>query len=196
MFRNRSALVAGLVLWGAGARPLPAAALDLGSALRQVAEQNPSLAARRAMVEAARRRIAPAGAWSPPMLELGAINVPTSGRFDMDPMTMKMVGLSQRVPVFGANRLSRRAADAGLIAEGAATEMAMNELYGMTWEAYADAFYAGELTRDAEGHRDVMDRLVRSARARYGSGNGRLEDVLRSEAERARSLADFAAYRS
>src|SRR6266487_4638900 len=115
MFRNRAALVAVLVLWGACAKPLPAPALDFESALRQVAEANPSLAARRAMVEAARRRIAPAGAWSAPMMELGAINCPTSGRFDMDPMTTKMVALSHRVPVFGPNRLSRRAADAGLI---------------------------------------------------------------------------------
>src|SRR5687767_13729114 len=79
--------------------------LDLQAALREVASANLTIAARREMVEAARRRIAPARAWQSPMVEIGVINVPTSGRFDMDPMTMKMVGIEQRVPVFGANRL-------------------------------------------------------------------------------------------
>jgi outer membrane protein TolC len=176
--------------------PRPASALDLDAVLNEVAAANPTLAARRAMVEAARRRVGPAGAWVSPMLELGAINVPTSGRFDMDPMTMKMAAVKQRVPVFGSNRLSRGAAREDVRAEGAATRMSGYELFGMAWEAYADAYYAGALAREAEEHQSVMDRLVQSARARYESGNGRLDDVLRAEAERARSLADLAAFRA
>lgn len=185
-------LTASLALWGAGA----ASALDLEGVLREVAAANPTLAARRSMVEAASRRVAPAGAWRSPMLELGAVNVPTSGRFDMDPMTMKMIGVSQRVPVFGWNRLSRRSAGEALKAESAAAELAHYEFFALAWQAYADAFYAGELARQADAHTAVMDRLVKSARARYESGNGRLEDALRAEAERARTLADLAAFRA
>jgi outer membrane protein TolC len=70
------------------------------------------------------------------------------------------------------------------------------EVLGVAWEAFGDAFHAGELARSAEAHRGVMDRLVQSARARYESGNGRLDDVLRAEAERARTLADLAAFRA
>jgi outer membrane protein TolC len=173
-----------------------AAALDLDAVLREVATANPTLAARREMVEAARRRVGPAGAWQSPMLELGPINVPTSGRFDQDPMTMKMIELSQRVPVFGGNRLSRKSAEAEVGAEGAATETAHYELFAMAWEAYADAYYARQLVRSALGHQAEMDRLVRSAQARYESGNGRLEDVLRAQAERARTLTDLAAFQS
>ena len=43
-------------------------------------------------------------------------------------------------------------------------------------------------------HRGEMDQLVRSARARYESGKGRLDDVLRAEAERARTLSDLAGF--
>jgi len=176
--------------------PHEAKALELQAALREVASANPTLASRRAMVEAARRRVAPAGAWQSPMLEVGAINVPTNGRFDMEPMTMKMVGIEQRVPVFGANRLSRRSASAAADAEGAGLEMANYEFFAMAWEAYADAYYAGRLAELSLAHRGQMNQLVRSARTRYESGSGRLEDVLRAEAEQARTLSDLATFES
>jgi outer membrane protein TolC len=197
MFHTPAGLTAAVIaLCGVVVTPRPSVALDLEGALRQVAAANPTLAARGAMVEAARRRVAPAGAWPSPMVELGAVNVPTNGRFDMDPMTMKMVGLSQRVPLFGSNRLARRAARAEVSAEAAAAEMTAFEIFGMTWQAYADAYYAAELARLADGHGTVMERMVLSARARYESGNGRLEDILRSQAEQARTLADLASFRA
>ena len=174
--------------------PHPAVALDLPAALREVATANPTLASRREMVEAARNRVAPAGAWQNPMFELGAINVPAGGRFDMDPMTMKMVGVEQRVPVFGANRLSRRSASAAAQAEGAGLEMANYELFAMAWEAYADAYYADQLAGSSIAHHGEMDQLVRSARARYDAGNGRLDDLLRAQAEQAQTLSELAAF--
>ncbi len=191
---SKGAALTALVLVLSGVRPVQA--LDLETALRQVASANPTLAARRAMTEAARRRVAPAGAWESPMLEVGALNVPTSGRFDMDPMTMKMVGVSQRVPIFGANGLNRRSATAAATAESEASVMTAYETFGMALEAYAGAYYAGLRERGAVDHQAAMDGLVRSARARYESGSGRLEDVLRAEAERARTLADLAAFRA
>jgi outer membrane protein TolC len=193
MIRLRTAYLAALLAL-AGAAPRCAFALDLEGALREVAAANPTLAARRAMVEAAERRVAPAGAWQSPMVELGVVNVPTTGSFDTDPMTMKMLGVTQRVPLFGSNGLARRSASEEVLAEGAASEMSHYDLYGAAWEAYAAAYYAGELTRDADNHGGVMDRMVQSARSRYESGSGRLEDLLRAEAERARTLADLAAF--
>ena len=189
--RVPGALLLGLAFWAPGA-----AALDLATALREVAAGNPELAARGAMAAAARRRAGPAGSWSSPMVEIGVVNVPQSGRLDMDPMTMKMVGLSQRVPVFGANRLARRSAVAASDAVAAGAEMTRFEVLGMAWESYAAAFYAAEMARQAEAHQGAMDRLVQSARARYESARGRLEDVLRAEAERARVFTDLAGFRA
>lgn len=187
----RGAVVLATVL---AVAPHEAKALDLSAALREVATANPTLAGRREMVEAARLRIAPAGAWQSPMVEIGAINVPTNGRFDSDPMTMKMVGIQQRVPIFGANRLNRHSAASAAEAEGAGVEMANYELFSMAWEAYAEAYYAGRLEALSLAHRADMERLVRSARARFESGNGRLDDVLRAEAEQARTLSDLSGF--
>jgi outer membrane protein TolC len=174
--------------------PAGAAALDLKTAWREAAAAHPRLAAWRARVEAAERGIAPAGAWSPPMLELGVVNVPANGRFDMDPMTMKMVGLAQRVPLFGGTGLRAEAARAGVAGEAAQAEAAAYELFAEVGEAYADAYAAGELVRVAAAHEGELERSVRAARARYESAAGRLEDVLRAEAERARARSDQAAF--
>ena len=193
MKRLQTAWLAGWLACGCLVPGL-ARALDLAGVLREVAAASPTLEARRAMVEAAERRVAAAGAWQSPMMELSAVNVPVGKGFDDDDMTMRMVGASQRVPLFGSNGLNRRSAREAVAAESAVAEMARYELYGAAWEAYADAFYAGELARRAEDHRGVVDRLVESARVRYQSGNGRLEDLLRAEAERARTLIDVAAF--
>src|SRR5262249_29620333 len=79
-------------------------------------------------------------------------------------------------------------------AERADVDMARYETFAMAWEAYADAYFAGELSRAAAAHRGVMGQMAASARARYQSGTGRLEDVLRAEAEEARIDADFPTY--
>jgi outer membrane protein TolC len=197
MFHTRAGVTAAVIaLWAVAATSRPSAALDFETALRQVAAANPTLAARDATVEAARRRVAPAGAWSSPMVEMGVVNVPTTGRFDTDPMTMKMIGVSQRVPLFGSNRLARGAARAEVSSESAAAERTAFEIWGMTWQAYADVYYAGELARHAEAHGAVMEHMILSARARYESGNGRLEDILRAQAEQARTLADLASFQA
>ncbi|MGH7742342.1 MAG: TolC family protein, partial [Candidatus Eiseniibacteriota bacterium] len=181
-----------LTLWLA--TPRSADALSLDRALREAAAANPTLASRRDMAEAANCRIAPAGAWISPVAEIGAINVPVGGGFGSDPMTMKTIGIEQRVPVFGSNGLSRRSAEAAARAQGAAVQSAGYSIYAAVWEAYADAYYAGQLRALSFDPRGDMEQLVRSARARYESGSGRLDDVLRAEAEQARSLSDLAGY--
>lgn len=128
------------------------------------------------------------------MLEMGVMNVPTSGKFDDDEMTTKLVGVTQRVPLFGANGLRRRAADQEAAAEGASVTREHYAIYGATIEAYANAYFALERTRAVARHIGIMDRLVESARARYRSGNGPLEEALQAEAERARVRVDQVSY--
>lgn len=174
----------------------PARALDLETALREVLAANPMLGARAEMAGAARERIAPAGAWNAPMLEVGLQNVPSNGRLDMDPMTMRMLGIAQRVPLSGANGLAREAAREAWRAEDLGTRAAALEMLAMAWERYADAYFAGELVAIAAEHRGVMDRMVAAADARYRAGRGRLDEVLRADADRARLFADLAAFRA
>src|SRR5262245_29058281 len=176
--------------------PGPGHALDLPGALRDVSTANPTLTARSAMVDAARGRAGAAGAWFAPRFEAGVLNVPTRGGFDADPMTMKMIGVTQRLPVFGPQGLAHDAAREDVARESAAGTLARYELLGMAWQAYADARLGGELARIAELHGELMERLVQAARARFESGNGRLDDLLRSQVERATTLGDRVAFRA
>jgi outer membrane protein TolC len=177
------------------ALPAPAAhALDLDAALRQVAAANPTLGARRAQVTAERRGAPAASAWDAPMLELGLVNVPVTGQLNMDPMTMRMIGVEQRVPISGARSLSRHAREQAAAAESSGAAATALELYARTWSSYADAYWSGWLAREARSHLAEMDQMVESARARYASGNGRLEALLDAEAERTIAGSDAARF--
>ncbi len=164
--------------------------------LRDVAVANPTLQAKRAMADAASERVRPAGAWEAPMLELGVANLPLSGRFSDDMMTMKMVGLAQRVPLSGANGLRRRAAWERSEAEWSAADRAQLDLLGEAIEVYADVYFTAERLREVVRHRGAVDRLVDAANARYRSGSGRLDDLLRAQAERARVSGDEVTFRA
>lgn len=191
---SRGLLVAALALLLEGALAPPAPALGLEQALAEVDASDPMLAARRDMTRAARSRAVRAGAWDAPMLHLMAENVPVTGGFETDPMSMKVVGIEQRLDVFGARGLARSAATRDAGAAVADAEAMRFERLAMAWDSFAAAWSAGRRAQAAREHRGVMDRMVAAGRARYESGRGRLDDLLRVEAERARVIADAARF--
>jgi len=176
--------------------PMPACATTLDSVLAVVSARNPALAASVARAEAARERVTPAGAWENPMLELGVQNVPTSGGFDMDPMTMKTLGVTQRISPWGRLGLARRAAGEAAGAVALEARLDRQQALGAAVEAYAAAWAAGERVSAAERHLGVMSRMNEAARSRYAAGAGRLDEVLRARAEEARTRAALVAFRS
>jgi hypothetical protein len=62
---------------------------------------NSEIAAARAESEAAKDRVAPARSLDDPMLEAGIVNAPLPFSLRRDDMTMKMLGLSQKLPYPG-----------------------------------------------------------------------------------------------
>jgi outer membrane protein TolC len=172
------------------AAPAFAEPLALERVFADVDAANPTLAAGRHQSAAAWARARRAGAWDAPTLELAAENVPVSGGFDQDPMTMKVVGLEQKVDLFGARSLARGAAEGDARAAEAEVETTRWQRFGDAWSAYADAYFAGARADAAREHQQLMDKMASAERARYESGRGRLDDLLRVEAERARIVAD------
>lgn len=173
----------------------PARALDLEQVMREVAAGHPGLEAARARAAAAQAMTGPAGAWPDPMIELAAANVPEGGAIDQEPMTMQTIGVTQRVPLFGQKGLARHAARARAEAVRVGTETEFYDAWGAAWRAYAVAWHANERAEATAHHVGTMERMAASARARYQSGAGRLDEVLRAEAERARAVADLATFR-
>lgn len=174
--------------------PHSARAANLESVLAEVAARNPMILARAAEADAARERSRQAGAWEAPMLELGVVNVPTTLRFDEDAMTMKTIGVRQRISPSAA--LERRAGREGAVFGAEQARLTRQEMLGAAVEAYVAAWSAGERVAAAERHLTLLTRAVESARARYGAGNGRIEDVLRVRSEEARMRASLAHMRA
>ena len=137
LIRRFAGCALGLAL--AWAAPMTAAAdrppptdPQLADLLSEAVANNPELAAARSERDAAQQRIAPAGALEDPMLELGVINAPLDPlSLRREDMTMKMLGLSQKLPFAGKRDLRRAVATADadsmeLAVQEASFQKAMN----------------------------------------------------------------------
>ena len=146
-------------------RVVPAAeSITLEQVLAEVVAGDPALVAQRHEIDAATARARRAGAFDAPMLELMVENVPVGGGFDMDPMTMRVIGLEQRVVVSGARGLARRAARAEVHAQEAMADDTRWQRLSLAWQAYADAYWADQRLAAARGHRTLMDRMSAASR--------------------------------
>ena len=170
-----------------------ATVLTLPQVWSELSRANPELAVRAASERAAASRIGPAGAWDNPMLMLGAMNVPTNLRFDMEPMTMMSVGLTQNFPVNGARGLQRRAARSALREEEATTGGVRAEQLALAYGAFADLAFARDLQRVVAEQRVTLQRVADAAQSRISTGSGGVEDVLRARADLARLIEDRSA---
>ena len=140
--------------------------LRLGQVIQDVLKNNNRVAAARYMEQAAKAKVGPAGAWDDPMLMLGVANLPTSLDFKMDPMTMKMVGLSQNIPYAGQKGLQSKAAKAEASA-------AMEDRYAMEVDkamaarwAFADLYYRTKSLFDLGAQFELLGDVVASAKSK------------------------------
>ena len=88
-------------LTSTGVRAAPEESRDpqLQELLAEAARNNPEIRAAGNERLAAQHRVSPAGALDDPMLEAGVINAPLPTlRLNREDMTMKMLGLSQKLP--------------------------------------------------------------------------------------------------
>jgi outer membrane protein TolC len=134
--------------------------------------------------EAARQRITPAEALDDPILEAGVINAPlASSTFNREDMTMKMIGLSQRVPFPGKRGLRRDVAarDAEAIEHG--YEENVNRVARDIKIAYYDLGLMLEMIRLAEKNKLILEELLHIAEDHYAVGRGNQADVLKAQTQ-------------
>lgn len=158
--------------------------------VRLVAEalrDNPELQAARRALQAARSRVEPAGALDDPMLEAGVLNLPVQSRsFAAEDMTMKMIGLTQRLPYPGKRALRRAVAEAEAgVAEQNVQELA-NKVRRDVKTAYFEVAFVAESERLIEKNLRLMEQLSAIAESRYSVGQATQSDVLKAQTQRAR----------
>jgi len=128
------------------------------------------------------------------MLMAGIQNVPVaSPSLSRDDMTMKMVGVSQTIPLGGKLALRTRTAEHELTAAGARLAETRLAVARDVRSAYFDLVFATrafEITTRTQG---ALADLVTATAARYAAGGGRQTEALRARVEAARMADDASA---
>jgi cobalt-zinc-cadmium efflux system outer membrane protein len=164
----------------------------LAELLGEAIANNPEIAAARSEREAARQRIAPAGALENPMLEIGVINAPLDPlSLRREDMTMKMLGLSQKLPFPGKRDLRRAVATADADSLDLAVRETTNRLVRDIRVAYVELAFNAESQRIVARTRMALEQLAAIARSRYEVGQAAQNDVLDAQTELARLRVDL-----
>ncbi|TSA41854.1 MAG: TolC family protein [Betaproteobacteria bacterium] len=168
----------------AESRSGPQITIPLKELVSEALQNNPEIQAARKEREAAQHRVAPAGALDDPMLEAGFINVPTNSlRFDREDMTMKMIGLSQRLPYPGKRGLRQDVATKDAETVGYGYQETVNRVARDVKIAYSDLGLTIEMTKLVEKNKLILEQFLRIAEGRYGVGQGSQADVLKAQTQ-------------
>jgi outer membrane protein TolC len=101
-------------------------------------------------------------------------------------MTMKMMGLSQRIPFPGKRDLRRAVAERDAESVSHAYDETVNRVTRDAKIAYYDLALVLESTRLIEQNRNIVQQLMKVADTRYSVGQGTQLDVLRAQTQLSR----------
>ncbi len=189
--RTARLATAAIALAAAAAMPLSAqeriagaGAPALSSLVAEALRNNPELRAAAKEVEAADQRVRPAGALEDPMLEAGLLNAPIQPfSLNREDMTMKMLGLSQKLPYPGKRALREKVAakDAETLKYGLGETT--NRVVRDVKLAYFDLALTDETVRLLKNNRQILEQFLRIAESRYAVGQAAQADVLKAQTQ-------------
>jgi len=190
--QQRRVWLPAMLLCAAAATSMPAWAGEPGAAplqalINRAIKDNPEIAAAAREKEAAAHRISPAGAFDDPMFEAGLVNVPISPlRLNREDMTMKMLGISQRLPYPGKRGLREAVAakDAESVAHG--YRETVNRVVRDVKLAYYDLALADRSIEILERNKQLVAQLLQIAEGRYSVGQGAQADSLKVQTQLAK----------
>jgi cobalt-zinc-cadmium efflux system outer membrane protein len=176
-----------LLLGGAAMAQPRATDPQLEALLKEAAERNPDVQAARRELQAARQRVEPAAALDDPMVEAGLLNVPVpSWSLNREDMTMKMIGVTQRLPYPGKRALRRGMAEKEAEAADSSVRELVNKVRRDVKAAYYDLALVEESERLTHRNLQVLEQFSSIAESRYGVGQASQADVLKAQTQRAR----------
>jgi len=180
-------LVPFLLVSQAAAMPPPE--VSLPDLVREALVRNPEVQMARRMVEARRARVPQAGALPDPMLMYGVMNegrpVPfqTLGTAGFSEV---YVGVSQEIPYPGKRGLREKVAGEEASAAEWAYDAARRRVASEVAQAYYDLYAVHAALAIVERNFQLLDQLVKVARARYAVGQATQQDVLDADVELSR----------
>ncbi|MDP4220568.1 MAG: TolC family protein [Bacteroidota bacterium] len=151
-----------------------------------VISRHPLILKRSAEVDAARLRISQRSSLGDPMAMLGVENLPTNSfRFDEEPMTSKMIGITQMFPFFGKLSTERSIAEKEVysLQENSAEEE--NRLRRDIRLAFYDIYHLEQSIETNRNHLKSIAELIDLSEHAMAVGKGTQQDVLALKLENA-----------
>jgi outer membrane protein, heavy metal efflux system len=175
---------------------------ELDSLVAIALTRSPTIRAATARVAGARHRVTSASAPPDPMLMAGIQNQPLGRETSAmgqsaspgggpDPMTMRMIGVTQTIPYPGKLALRRRVAESEAEAAEAAVQTARRLVVRDVKQAYYELAFIEQARQVVERNRDVLASVIRVTDAKYGLGTSGQTEVLKTRVDGTR-LAETA----
>ena len=169
-------------------RPVTSLQQLIGEALKS----NPEIAAAAHEKVGAGHRISPAGALDDPMLEAGFLNLPTDTlRFNREDMTMRMLGIAQKLPYPGKRGLRQEVAAKNAESVAFGYREAVSRVIREVKVMYYDLALVDRSIELVKKNRLLVEQLLRIAEGRYTVGQGSQADVLKAQTQLAKMTEEL-----
>jgi len=151
---------------------------------------NPELKASDARWQMFRNRIAQARTFDDPMLMLKIQNGIFTDPFNFrkDPMTQKVIGISQQLPFWGKRGLKGEVAAKEAESYRWQVEERKLELRRMVAETYYQIYFADRSLAIVDKNVRILDDFVTLAETKYSVGQGAQQDVFKAQVEHSKML--------
>ena len=193
-FRTFSILMAllalALPLTAVAEERLPPATESLDELVAFSLANNPELRSSQARWQMYAGRIRQAGSLDDPMLMLkiqnGILSDPLN--FGKDPMTQKVIGISQQIPFWGKRALREEIASHEAAAFRWQLEERKLELARMVKESWYQLYMTDRALEIVARNIRIMDDFITLAQTKYSVGQGVQQDIFRAQVERSKML--------
>ncbi|HEX8960530.1 MAG TPA: TolC family protein [Geobacteraceae bacterium] len=151
---------------------------------------NPELKSSDARWQMFRNRITQARTFDDPMLMLkiqnGIVSDPLN--FHKDPMTQKVIGISQQIPFWGKRDLKGEVAAQEAESYRWQVEERKLELRRMVAETYYQIYFVDKSLEIVDKNIRILDDFITLAETKYSVGQGAQQDVFKAQVERSKML--------
>ena len=161
-----------------------AAPVAVETLVSEALARNPEISAARHEREAAEQRAISSRSLEDPVLEFGVVNAPLpSLDLRREDMTMKMLGLTQKLPYPGKRALRQAVAAADSASISSAVDETANRIARDVRVAYEELRLACTTERLLNRTRDTLKELASVAASRFAVGQAAQSDVLRAQTQ-------------
>ena len=161
--------------------------LDVETLVSEGMANNFAIRAARQDEQSAKLMVRPAGVLPDPTLKVGVEAIPVDTlSFNREPMTQKIIGVTQPLPYPGKLKLSRAVAESDAQAAGYKARIIENQVAFEVRKTFYEWAFAVESLRITQENINVMDEFTDIATSNYSVGKSAQWDVLQAQVERAK----------